>query len=80
MESPAIVWVSQISAKGEQRLALSECPVSYVSGESLSFLEDFVAHVELGGGEDPRRWPARRVDAFRVLYRELRQMENRERA
>jgi hypothetical protein len=75
-----VVWVSAFGIEGEARLALSECPVSFVGGESLSFVEDFLAHAAAGGGGDPREWPARRVDAFTVLYSELKKLEREEHA
>jgi hypothetical protein len=59
-------------------LALSECPVSFLGGERVSFIEDFLAHVAAGSGGDPRQWPARRVDAFLVLYTEMKKLEREE--
>jgi hypothetical protein len=77
-ERPEVVWVSPFGLPGEARLALSECPVSFLGGESVSFVEDFLAHLATGGGGDPRGWPARRVDAFTVLYTEMRKLEREE--
>jgi hypothetical protein len=70
-----VVWVSPFGLRGESRLSLEECPVSSISGESVSLVEDFLAHRMLGGGGDPRTWPARRVDAFGVLFNELERWE-----
>jgi hypothetical protein len=77
-ERPAVVWVSPVALQGERRLALSECPVSFIRGESVSFVEDFLAHLAAGGGGDPRGWAARRVDAFCVLYTEMKKQEREE--
>jgi hypothetical protein len=74
-ESSAVVWVSSFALPGEPRLALSECPVSFVDGESLSFVEDFLAHAAAGGGGDLKEWRARRVDAFSVLHAEMKKLE-----
>ena len=52
------------------RVGITECPVSYVTGESLGWLEDFYVHQALGGGGEILDWPARRVDAFVVLKAE----------
>ncbi len=70
--------MSPFGVAGEPRLALSECPVSFVGGESLSWIEDFLAHRAAGGGGDPRQWPARRVDAFTVLHAEIKKLEREE--
>jgi len=51
-----------------------ECPVSFISGESMALLEDFYAQHVLGAPRDVRDWPARRVDAFAVLRGELRKV------
>jgi len=77
-ERPGVVWVSSFALQGESRLALSECPVSFIGGESVSFIEDFMAHVAGGGGGDPRGWPARRADAFTVLHTEMKKQEREE--
>lgn len=79
-ERAAVVWVSSFAAAGEPRLALSECPVSFLAGASVSFIEDFLAHLAAGGGGDPRHWAARRVDAFTVLYTEMKKLEREEHA
>jgi hypothetical protein len=72
------VWVSPFGLKGEPRLALSECPVSFISGESVCFVEDFLAHTAAGGAGDMQTWPARRVDAFTLLFAEVRKQERDE--
>jgi hypothetical protein len=77
-EREEVVWVSPFGAQGEPRLALSECPVSFLGGESVSFLEDFLAYLAAGGGGDPRQWPARRADAFTVLHAEMKKLEREE--
>lgn len=77
-ERPAVVWVSPFALHGEARLALAECPVSFLAGESVSFVEDFLGHLAAGGGGDPRTWPARRVDAFAVLHTEMSKQEQQE--
>ena len=71
-----IVWAWQSEGRSEDRVATTECPVSYVSGESMAFLEDFYAHQALGGGEKILEWPARRVDAFALLKAELKKAEH----
>lgn len=52
------------------RTAISTCPKSYITGESISLLEQFYAW-KLFGNEDPKLLPARTVDAFVVLEKEL---------
>lgn len=49
---------------------MSTCPKSYITGESISLLEHFYAW-KLFGNEDPKLLPARTVDAFFVLEKEL---------
>ncbi len=60
-------------------MTLDECPVSYISGESAAWVEDFLAHRALDRGADLGEWPARRVDAFVLLSGELRKWENQRR-
>ena len=79
-ERSSVVWVSPFSLGGEPRLALSECPVSFIGSESVGLIEDFVAHLAAGGGGDIHGWAARRVDAFTVLYAEMRKQERAEHA
>ena len=57
------------------QLGIGECPVSYVTGESLAWVEDYWAHEALGGQGELLAWPARRVDAFLVLKAEQRKWE-----
>ena len=59
----------------EDSVATTECPVSYVTGESMAFLEDFYVHQSLGGAREILEWPARRVDAFAALKAELTKVE-----
>ena len=70
-----VVWVSPVKSERMPRLGLEECPVSFVSGESHALLDDFVAHIALGVTGSIQSWPARRVDAFALLHRELQQIE-----
>ena len=67
--------MSRIPAKGETRVVLGECPTSYVSGESLAWIEDFGAWRLLGAGGDVAGWPARRAEAFLILEAERRKSE-----
>ena len=67
--------MSPVVSRGQQRLAFAECPVSGVTGESVAFVEDFLAHAAMGSGGDTVNWPARRVDAFSTLQRELADLE-----
>lgn len=53
---------------------MSTCPKSYISAESFLLLEQFYAW-KLFGNTDPQELPARTVDAFVVLEKEL--MEER---
>jgi hypothetical protein len=52
------------------RTAASSCPKSYVTSESIALLEQFYAW-KLFGNTDPKLLPARTVDAFFVLEKEL---------
>jgi hypothetical protein len=49
--------------------------VSYISGQSLAWLDDFYAQEALGAGAEFEAWPARRVEAFLVLKGEMRKAE-----
>ncbi|MBI3667249.1 MAG: hypothetical protein HY236_13665, partial [Acidobacteria bacterium] len=73
-DSP-VVWLWQNPGRPGDTVATTECPVSYVSADSMALLEDFYAHQALGRGEEILRWPARRVDAFALLKAELRKTE-----
>ena len=64
------VWVWQNPQRREERLAIGECPVSYVSGESLAMVEDYYAQEAVGAKENLLKWPARRVEAFLTLAAE----------
>jgi len=60
----SIVW-----ARG--KISTPRCPVSYITPESVAFLEEF--HVwKLLGGTDYQRLPARSVEAMFILENELR--------
>ena len=63
-----MVWIAG-------RLGLETCPVSYLTGESVAWLEDFWAQEALGRTDGLDHWPARRVDAFLVLKAEQRKLE-----
>jgi len=52
------------------RTATTACPKSYVTSGSLALLEEFYAW-KLFGNVDPKLLPARTVDAFFVLEKEL---------
>jgi hypothetical protein len=60
--APAVVW-----ARGG--VAAKVCPKSYISGESLAWLEGFEAWKRLGHG-DPWTLPARQVHAMMLLEQE----------
>ncbi|HYL94329.1 MAG TPA: hypothetical protein VET69_00895 [Terriglobales bacterium] len=69
------MWLWQSKARGRDGVAIDECPVSYVTGESLAHLEDFHAQQALGKCDDILEWPARRVDAHLTLKAEQRKVE-----
>ena len=69
------MWVWQNESRPTDRVGTTECPISFVSGESVALLEDFYAHELLGAGEKMLHWPARRVDAFLLLKAELKKVE-----
>ena len=60
---PEPVWV-------KNDLVVFECPKSFVSGQSLVFLDAFAVHKNLGSPIEDH-WTARKVDAFLVLTAEL---------
>ena len=70
-----MAWISSAAQGRGPRLTLRECPVSYVTGESAAWLEEFYAYLMFSNGVTVLEWPARQVDAFAVLLRELREME-----
>lgn len=51
-------------------IAIYECPTSFITGESLTFVEEYNARRQFGFG-DVGTLPARTVDAFHVLEREF---------
>ena len=53
-----------------KHVVLGTCPKSYITAESLSFLEEFSVERRLGR-MDPERLTARQVEAFLVLENEL---------
>jgi len=59
-ESHKTVW-----ARGG--VAVSTCPKSLVTGDSLSFLEDYQTSKLLGGYGDVNELPSRKADAFVLL-------------
>ncbi len=62
--------VSQAPVWLRGTVASTECPRSYVSADSLSWLEAF--HVwRLGGKDDLRQYSAKTVEAISVLESEL---------
>lgn len=69
------VWVSSFAIRGERRVGASECPVSFVSGESVAWVELFAARRILGQDEGLQAWPARQVDALLLLNSELERIE-----
>ena len=69
------MWISSAAQGRGPRLTLGECPVSYVTGESAAWLEEFYAYLMFPNGATVLAWAARRVDAFAVLLRDLRDME-----
>ena len=50
-------------------LAIFECPTSYITAETLTFVEEYHARRMFGFG-DVAALPARTVDAFSILERE----------
>jgi hypothetical protein len=70
-----VVWISSAAQRSGPRLTLGECPVSCVTGESAAWLEEFYAYLMFPSGVTVLEWPARRVDAFAALFKELREME-----
>jgi hypothetical protein len=59
-ESQRTVW----ARKG---VAVSRCPKSLITGDSLSFIEDYQTRKVLGGLGDVNELPARKADAFILL-------------
>jgi hypothetical protein len=63
-KSIRVVWA-------RRKVAVDSCPVSYVSGESRAWIQEFQAW-KLLGGVDVFALPARTVEAFCILENELR--------
>jgi hypothetical protein len=61
--SKRVVWA-------RKNTSTTSCPRSYVSADSLGWMEEFQAW-KLFGCSDVARMPARTVEAFSVLEREL---------
>jgi len=60
---PRPVWV-------RKDIATTTCPKSYVSGDSMAWLEAFEAWKRIGQA-DPYGLPARQVEAMMLLEQEL---------
>lgn len=60
---PAVVW-------GRKRARTEECPKSFITGQSLAWIEEFVARRRLAI-PDSLDVDARKVDAFLILQREM---------
>ena len=63
-----VVWV-------RGRMALSTCPTSYITSESVALIEEFHAW-KLLGASDVYDLPARLVEAIFILENELRTASN----
>ena len=73
-------WI-RAAVKPEERIvwtraghSLTECPKPFITASSLSLLEAFSVWKLMGAGEF-ESMPARWVDAFWILARELRRQE-----
>lgn len=53
-------------------MSSTECPVSYVTGESRSLVERFFAEREIGASQDVAARPAREADGFLVMAKEMK--------
>jgi hypothetical protein len=60
---PVVVW-------GRKRARTEECPKSFITGQSLAWIEEFVARRRLSV-PDSLDADARKVDAFLILQREM---------
>jgi len=58
-----VVW-------GRKRARTEECPKSFITGQSLAWMEEFVARRRLSI-PDSLEVDARKVDAFLILQREM---------
>jgi hypothetical protein len=65
---PMVVWARNV-------VSVTSCPTSYITPESIGFLEEFHAW-KLFGATDLYKLPARLVDAIFVLENELRSERN----
>jgi hypothetical protein len=61
--NPVVVW-------GRKRARTEECPKSFITGQSLAWIEEFVARRRLSV-PDSLDADARKVDAFLILQREM---------
>lgn len=68
VEDAAPVWA-------KRDLVLTECPRSYVTGESITWLEQFAVWKQLGGSAIEVQ-EARTLDAFLILEAELSAKED----
>ncbi len=64
MDPERVVWTGG-------GVALNQCPVSVIEPESLSLLEEYAAMKALGVRSEYRGLPARTVDGFLVIEKEL---------
>ncbi len=49
----------------------SECPVSFITAESIGLLEEYWVRKTVGGQVDVHSMPARLVDAWQILDAEF---------
>jgi hypothetical protein len=72
IEGPArVIW----ARRGH---GVTQCPTSYITGQSLAWLEEYCTW-KLLGRADIRSLPARQVEAFWVLENELMEESQHER-
>lgn len=60
---PQVVW-------GRKRASTEECPTSFITGQSLAWIEEFVARRRLSI-PDSLDVDARKLDAFLILQKEM---------
>lgn len=70
-EKPRTVWA-------RNGVAVSACPKSLITGESLGFLEEYQTRRLFGDFADMTSLPARSVDAFCVLEQLLAKEKSHE--
>lgn len=58
-----VVWA-------RKRVATTKCPKSFVTAESLTWVEEFLVRRRLGRWE-PGEWGARDAEAFLILEQEM---------